>query len=178
MKNQYKINPFWSFFMLLHDGLDNYTTVRNMEIISFVSTLKSMSFEITQHRQTFRFLPPRYCANAVSATAILSVCLSVMLKLWKCDVQIPRWYIWCITYDICIPCSGFVLGRCVGHQRRLIRLTALGWSDRFAHVDVPIFAETVVARCWTIVLLLAFVLPVTTIHRQQAQCTSSMHTDS
>jgi len=69
------------FFMLLHDGLDNYTTVRNMEIISFVSTLKSMSFEITQHRQTFRFLPPRYCANAVSATAILSVCLSVTLKL-------------------------------------------------------------------------------------------------
>ena len=63
-----------------------------------------------------------------------------------------------------IPCSGFVLGRCVRHERRLVRLAALWWSDRLTNVNIPIFTETVIARSWTEVLLLAFVLPGTTMH--------------
>ena len=67
-----------------------------------------------------------------------------------------------------LPWGGLVLGWSVGHLRRLVRLAALGWSDRLAHVGISVFAETVVARRRRHMLLLAFVLPVARMHRQQA----------
>jgi len=63
--------------------------------------------------------------------------------------------------NIIIPRGGLVFGRCVGHHWRRVRLAALGWSDRLTHVGITIFAETIVARCRTKMLLLAFVLPDT-----------------
>jgi len=65
-----------------------------------------------------------------------------------------------------VPCGGLVLGRCVGYLWCLVRLAALGWSDRFAHVDISVFAETVVTRRWTEVLPLALVLPDAVKHHR------------
>ena len=68
-----------------------------------------------------------------------------------------------------IPCGGLILCRCIGHERRLVRLAALGWSDRLAYVGVLVFAEAVVAWHRRHVLPLAFVLPVSATHRQHVK---------
>ena len=71
---------------------------------------------------------------------------------------------WCTLY---LPRGGLVLGRCVGQLWCRVRLAALGWSDWLAHIDVSVFAETVITRCGTEVFLLALVLPVTIKQRLQ-----------